>query len=163
MKKSTGKITNPLTLIAFFSGISESIALGVIPVLAKVGEESLPAPLLWFVVLFPTLIVVLFFITLNFNHKVLYAPGDFEDQKDFISIMRGDYDEKDAKGNKEIDSLRSFWKPDGENIDKENERIIRDWMVRNGMNPVSISAFLHSYDKQYAEFQRKAVNDLGIT
>nr|VFJ96795.1 MAG: hypothetical protein BECKLFY1418A_GA0070994_106311 [Candidatus Kentron sp. LFY] len=131
----------------------------------KVGEIGTPlsVPLVWFSVLFPTLIVLLFFITLNFNHEVLYAPGDFEDQNHFLSILRGHYDEKDVKDKKEIDDLKSFWKPDGKNIDKGNEKIIRDWMVRNDLNMLSISAFLHGHDKKYSEFQKKAVNDLGIT
>lgn len=37
MEKNTKKITNPLTLIAFFSGVSESIALAVIAI--QVSEK----------------------------------------------------------------------------------------------------------------------------
>nr|VFK15029.1 MAG: hypothetical protein BECKLPF1236A_GA0070988_101192 [Candidatus Kentron sp. LPFa]VFK30839.1 MAG: hypothetical protein BECKLPF1236C_GA0070990_101211 [Candidatus Kentron sp. LPFa] len=164
MERTIKKVANPLTLIAFFSGVSESIALAVIAIMEKVGGIGSPlsVPLVWFSVLFPTLIVLLFFITLNFNHKVLYAPGDFENQKDFLSILSGDYDKKDVKGKGKIDSLRSFWKPDGKNIDKGNEKVIRDWMVQNGLKMLSISAFLHGYDKRYSELQKNAVNDLSL-
>nr|VFK58014.1 MAG: hypothetical protein BECKTC1821F_GA0114240_102131 [Candidatus Kentron sp. TC] len=112
---------------------------------------------------------MLFFITLNFNHKVLYAPGDFGDGKHFLStfeegkhflaVLGGDY----IEGKGKVDSLKSFWKPDGKNVDRENEKIIHDWMTRNGLNLSSISAFLYSRDEQYSKFRKKAIDDLGIT
>jgi len=46
MAKRTMKVDNPLTLIAYFAGISESTTLAVIRILAKVGV-ALPAPLVW--------------------------------------------------------------------------------------------------------------------
>ena len=157
MANMTKKVDNPLTLIAYFAGISESITLAVIPILAKVGV-TLPAPLVWFAVLFPVFIVMLFFATLNFNHRVLYAPSDFSDEEHFLSILKGDYVKDESVGG----DLKSFWKPDGRNIDKNNEKIIRNWMIQNGLNLSSISAFLYSRDKQYVEARENAIKDLGI-
>lgn len=151
------KVDNPLTLIAIFAGISESIALAVLPILAE-QNVTLPDPLVWFAVLFPTLIVVLFFATLNFNHKVLYSPSDFSDQEHFLSILKGDYI-KDESGGGE---LKSFWKPDGKNINKDNEKIISNWMTKNSINQSSISAFLYSRDTRYVEARQKAIEELGI-
>nr|VFK24225.1 MAG: hypothetical protein BECKMB1821G_GA0114241_100765 [Candidatus Kentron sp. MB] len=167
MDKITSKVANPLTLIALFSGVSESIALAVLPFLAETGQ-ALPAPLIWFSVLFPTLIVVLFFATLNFNHKVLYAPGDFGDEKHFlstfddgkhfVSILGGNYVKDEGK----IDGLKLFWKPDGQNPNKENQKILYDWMTKNNLDVSSISALLYSRDKKYSDLRRKAIDDLGI-
>jgi hypothetical protein len=36
---------------------------------------------------FPTLLILLFFITLNFNYKVLYAPSDFKDEDNFLKLF----------------------------------------------------------------------------
>lgn len=39
---------------------------------------------IWFLMLFPPLLITLFFVTLNFNHKVLYAPSDWKDETNFF-------------------------------------------------------------------------------
>lgn len=39
--------------------------------------------------LFPFLLVVLFFLTLNFNARVLYAPSDFQTDESFLSALAG--------------------------------------------------------------------------
>ncbi|ALG52958.1 hypothetical protein FORC6_2632 [Vibrio parahaemolyticus] len=38
--------------------------------------------------LFPFTLIALFFITLNWNHKVLYAPSDFKDEDHFVNILQ---------------------------------------------------------------------------
>jgi uncharacterized tellurite resistance protein B-like protein len=45
---------------------------------------------------FPTIIVALFFITLNFNPKVLYAPSDFRNEENFLNTLIG---HKELSGN----------------------------------------------------------------
>jgi hypothetical protein len=66
-------IKNPLTVVGLFSSIAE--VAGTI-VLLKLPPE-LQSLFIWFVMLFPVLLVVAFFLTLNFNPTVLYAPSDF--------------------------------------------------------------------------------------
>lgn len=78
-------IGNPLTIIAIFAGLAE--VLGTIA-LKLVAAES-QATFIWFVMLFPTLIVLLFFATLNFNNKVLYAPSDYKDEENFLRAIWG--------------------------------------------------------------------------
>ncbi len=82
MLERFGKISNPLTVIAIFCGITEVIALGVLPFVKN--QE----PLLWFLILFPVLLVILFFLTLNFNHKVLYAPSDYRADSSFLAASK---------------------------------------------------------------------------
>lgn len=77
------KINNPLTIIAIFAGLAEvagTIALGFLN-----GETQ--QIFIWFVMLFPAVLVALFFLTLNFNAKVLYAPSDFKDEKNFLNML----------------------------------------------------------------------------
>lgn len=78
-------ISNPLTVIAIFAALAEvagTVALSLV-------DKELQSIFVWFVMLFPTLIVSLFFITLNFNPKVLYAPSDFKDEENFLNSMYG--------------------------------------------------------------------------
>ncbi len=44
---------------------------------------------MWFVMGFPALLLLLFFGTLNFNAKVLYAPSDFQDEENFLNTLLG--------------------------------------------------------------------------
>lgn len=38
--------------------------------------------------LFPFALIAVFFLTLNFNHRVLYAPSDFKDEDNFVNILK---------------------------------------------------------------------------
>lgn len=74
------KVSNPLTIIAIFAGIAET--------LATVALVQLPSEIqsifVYFVMAFPSAIVLLFFVVLYFKNTVLYAPSDFEDQKHYL-------------------------------------------------------------------------------
>lgn len=77
------KISNPLTIIAIFAGLAEingTVVLGLVP-------ESLQSIFLWFIILFPSILVLIFFLTLNFNPKVLYAPSDFSNEDNFLKTL----------------------------------------------------------------------------
>jgi hypothetical protein len=78
------KISNPLTVIAIFAGIAEVSGSSVLPFL----ESSNQTVFIFFVMGFPTLLICLFFATLNWNHKVLYAPTDFREDKSFLETIR---------------------------------------------------------------------------
>ncbi|MBI3112350.1 MAG: helix-turn-helix domain-containing protein [Ignavibacteriales bacterium] len=78
-------VNNPLTVIAIFAALAEiagTVALGLV-------EKELESIFIWFVMAFPTVLILFFFITLNFNPKVLYAPSDFQDEENFLSVLLG--------------------------------------------------------------------------
>ena len=79
-----GAIKNPLTIIAIFAGIAEISGTLVLPHISSENQYLY----IWFLMSFPSVLVVIFFLTLNFNHRVLYAPSDFRDEKDFLSLMK---------------------------------------------------------------------------
>lgn len=72
-------IKNPLTIIAIFAGIVEVGSTTVLPFL----EPNVQLIYVWFLMVFPTALVVAFFVTLNFNHGVLYAPSDYQSDESF--------------------------------------------------------------------------------
>lgn len=76
-------VNNPLTIIAIFAALAEIAGT----VALKLVADNLQATFIWFVILFPVLLVLLFFITLNFNPKVLYAPSDFKNEENFLTAM----------------------------------------------------------------------------
>lgn len=77
------RVSNPLTVIAIFAGVAEVAATVS---LATVDDAELRRTFLWFVMLFPTGLLAAFFLTLNFNSKVLYAPSDFRDEANFLKF-----------------------------------------------------------------------------
>ncbi|MFT0868844.1 hypothetical protein [Pseudomonas sp. CAM1A] len=61
---------SPLTLIAVFAGVIEASALASLPFLSEDSQTLYT----WFLVGFPFFLTVLFFLTLNFNTRSLFAP-----------------------------------------------------------------------------------------
>ena len=79
-----GHIKNPLTVVAIFAGIAEVSGTVVMPFISPVNQ----ATYIWFLMIFPTLLVAIFFLTLNFNHTVLYAPSDFREDQSFLEALK---------------------------------------------------------------------------
>lgn len=80
----TAKISNPLTVVAMFSGLAEAFAtIALVNVPLEIQQIFV-----YFVMMFPILIVLLFFAVLNWNPTVLYAPGDFEDEAMYLELIR---------------------------------------------------------------------------
>ena len=104
------KVSNPLTIIAIFSGIAET--------LATVALVQLPLEIqttfVYFVMAFPAGIVLLFFFVLYFKNTVLYAPSDFDDQKHYLEANNV----KD-KVNSEIDRVFREINVNGVNLSRD--------------------------------------------
>lgn len=92
MTEKIGTIKNPLTIIAIFAGIAEVSGTLVLPFIADENQLIF----IYFLIIFPSVLIVVFFLTLNFNNKALYAPSDFKNEEHYIKIFK--YDEsKQAK------------------------------------------------------------------
>ncbi|MFW0759353.1 hypothetical protein ACN1C3_32320 [Pseudomonas sp. H11T01] len=85
MNTPQNKITNPMTIIAIFAALTEASATVSLPFLDD-GDRDV---YVWFLISFPFCLILLFFVTLNFNYKSLYAPSDFEKGEDFIKVIDG--------------------------------------------------------------------------
>lgn len=86
MTEKIGQIKNPLTIIAIFAGIAEVSGTLVLPFINEANQEMF----IYFLIGFPTILIILFFLTLNFNNKVLYAPSDYTDEMNYIKINKYD-------------------------------------------------------------------------
>ena len=123
MVEKTGHIKNPLTVIAMFAGIAEISGTVVLPFMAPANQSTY----IWFLMVFPIFLVGLFFLTLNFNHRALYAPSDYNNEDNFIKSLReATTEEKEQKLREEAE----------ETIDKGKREIldfsnIDDWLETN--------------------------------
>lgn len=84
MLENVRSVKNPLTIIAIFAGIAEISGTIVLPFVSPENQSTY----IWFLMLFPFVLIVAFFLTLNFNHRVLYAPSDYRDQKHFLQLVQ---------------------------------------------------------------------------
>ena len=74
-------VANPLTVISIFAAIVEVGATVALPFLSPASQQVF----IWFLIGFPSVLVLLFFLTLNFNHRVLYAPSDYREDSSFLA------------------------------------------------------------------------------
>ena len=84
MVDKMGTVKNPLTIIAMFSAIAEVSGTVVLPHISGDNQHLF----VLFLVLFPFVLIFMFFITLNFSHRVLYAPSDFKDEQNFMTLFK---------------------------------------------------------------------------
>ncbi|MFY3456951.1 hypothetical protein ACOTJD_09840 [Achromobacter xylosoxidans] len=77
-------IRNPLTIIAMFAVIAEVSGTVVLPMLAPAVQSIY----VWFLMLFPSGLVALFFYTLHTKRDALYGPSDYNDEKNFMDLIR---------------------------------------------------------------------------
>jgi hypothetical protein len=83
MKKPKERIVNPITVIAIFATLSETSAAITLPFLDDKEREVY----IWFLITFPFYLLLLFFATLNFNYRSLYAPADYEKGEHFLEVL----------------------------------------------------------------------------
>lgn len=83
MNKNIQFIRNPLTIIGAFASFLTVSGNWILPKL----NETCQFYYMWFLMIFPFLLVTFFFIVLWFRPKNLYAPSDFQDENNFLKCM----------------------------------------------------------------------------
>lgn len=78
---------NPLGVIALFLVLVYGIAGLVLGVSSKNLEPIERQPLIWFLVLFPVIVLVVFYLLVTKHHFKLYAPRDFPDREGFFRVL----------------------------------------------------------------------------
>lgn len=106
LKGSKGLTRNPLGIIALFVSLIYGFACLVLSTSIsnlKTSDERLP--LIWFIILFPLVILGAFIFLVVKHHEKLYAPGDFRGDDSFIqTIDRGQLRVKQLKEVKILES-----------------------------------------------------------
>jgi len=91
--KTKGLTRNPLGIIALFiSLIYGSACLVLSTSVNNLNGPNERLPLIWFIILFPILILIAFTFLVIKHHQKLYAPSDFKDEKNFVNAFLGNKD-----------------------------------------------------------------------
>ncbi|MEN8347324.1 hypothetical protein [Acinetobacter nosocomialis] len=113
-----GHIKNPLTVISIFAGVAEISGTTVLPFMQPNNQDVY----IWFLMLFPVGLVIIFFITLNFNHKVLYAPSDYKDEDNFVKLFGiATIKEEESKLKEEVEEVESGSSNENEGLNSNLE------------------------------------------
>ncbi len=79
---------NPLGIIALFISLIYAFACALLGVsLNNISEQNERLPLIWFIILFPVVILLAFIYLVVNHHEKLYAPSDYRDDNTFIKAM----------------------------------------------------------------------------
>ena len=96
---------NPLGIIALFIVLVYGIAGLVLGVSSRYLEQIERQPLVWFLVLFPVLVLAVFYRLVTAHHIKLYAPHDFPDAEGFFrALTPGEQKERLEQEIRELES-----------------------------------------------------------
>lgn len=120
------KISNPLTVVGIFAGIAEIAGTTVISFLS----EKLQSIFIWYVMGLPILLVILFFITWNFNPSVLYSPSDYKNEDNFLTILTKKHKNDIVDIEKSIDSTKKDIVKEVTNIFKSKNVVSSEYIEK---------------------------------
>lgn len=133
MIEKIGTIKNPLTIIAIFAAIAEISGTGVLPFISYGNQGTY----IWFLIIFPLLLILLFFITLNFNSKVLYAPSDFQNEDNYFKQFKSaTADERNDKLKREVREIEK----EQESLQSSAPKVNLESVVTSRSVPVDLHA-----------------------
>jgi len=93
LDKAKGLTRNPLGIIALFVSLIYGFACLVLSTsIGNLHGQEERLPLIWFIILFPLLILGAFTYLVIYHHKKLYAPSDYKDEKNFVNAFIGNKD-----------------------------------------------------------------------
>jgi len=78
---------NPLGIIALFVFFIEAISTISLKFMLQSNSPFI-GHLVWFIILYPSVIVMLFFVTLWWKRETFYGPGDFRDDSSFVNLFK---------------------------------------------------------------------------
>jgi len=133
---------NPLGIIGLFIVMVYSLACIVLGVGAEHLQPNEKLPLVWFIVLFPILILWAFYMLVTKHHKKLYAPSDFKNEELFLEPI--------------ADQRRN------DRLDAEVENIISDQPKQDSGSPSDdlLIQDKHTLRSIYADAERLAFLEL---
>lgn len=95
-------VKNPLGIIALFIALIYGFAALLLGVAAGQLMSEERQPLIWFIVLFPMVVLGTFYVLVTRHHGKLYAPKDYQNDSSFLRTLTTS--EKEAKLSKELET-----------------------------------------------------------
>ena len=87
MQNAKGLAKNPLGIIALFISLIYGFACLVMGISADKLEPNEKILLIWFLIVFPIIVLGVFVFLVVYHHKKLYSPSDFREDKSFLETF----------------------------------------------------------------------------
>lgn len=114
-------LRNPLGVIALFVTICYLIAGLVFSIgLDKLNGAEERLPFIWFIIIFPVIIFIVFVLLVCFHHEKLYGPTDFKDEANFVKLTNT---ERKTKYTREATEISNYEEQITTNIEDSTETI----------------------------------------
>lgn len=94
-------VKNPIGIIALFISLIYGFANLLLGATATSLTPDERFPLIMFIVLFPVVVLGVFYLLVSRHHGKLYAPGDYKDDKSFLRTLS--QEEREQKLEKEVE------------------------------------------------------------
>lgn len=94
-------VKNPIGIIALFISLIYAFANLLLGTTAQTLQPDERFPLIMFIVLFPIVVLGVFYLLVSRHHGKLYAPGDYKDDKSFLRTLS--QEEREQKLQKEAE------------------------------------------------------------
>lgn len=107
-------VKNPIGIIALFISLIYAFANLLLGATAGTLDHSERFPLIVFIVLFPVVVLGVFYLLVTKHHGKLYAPGDYKDDKSFLRTLT--QEERELKLEKEAQEVQDAQKEAREEI-----------------------------------------------
>ncbi len=89
MSNAKGLTKNPLGIIALFISLIYGFACLVLSTsISNLNGENERMPLIWFIIIFPLIILSGFIFLVIKHHEKLYAPSDYSDEESFLKTFK---------------------------------------------------------------------------
>lgn len=104
----------------------------------------------------------------NFNYESFFATGDAAEnlannpiiKTSFTSLAKNSYSAYGAGA--ATQKLRNFWKPNGRDINTQNESQLKTWMRNHGLTTGAGDITMFLNNQMFTEARAQAVKDLNI-
>ena len=118
---------NPLGIIALFIVLVYGFACLLFGFSSAHLGTNERLPLIWFTVIFPLIVLFMFFRLVTKHHDKLYGPGDYREDESFLKTLQQSRDKssKTIGSKKDIEDLMSYGK-EFKTIEEQENRIRSD-------------------------------------
>lgn len=134
---------NPIGVIGIFLVLTEAIASMVIVKSALNNVQN--TILVIFIVLFPCLVLFVFYLLVTRHHEKLYSPSDYKDEKNFVNTYNSATQKNDIR--KPLDSYEQKDEMLDKNIDLIKDVLANIMEVQKKIIPSMESSVLSEDDK----------------
>lgn len=164
MNNAKGLTRNPLGIIALFVSLIYGFACLVLSTsISNLVANNERLPLIWFIIIFPIIILIAFIYLVVNHHEKLYAPGDFRGDDAFIQTI--DENKRKQRIQEEVENLEASPKSvdseqneEPESNTTEDTTIIKPSEVKTEIKSIPESALI----KMYTNAEEWSINELSL-